>query len=133
MKYTIYDSTSQEITGIIDTNDTNHIAHFDYLEGVYDGATNYIVDGEATTRPLLTSVISINDTTFVADGTSSIEITSLPECVVAIINLDEPDYPAFNEVIDDGDLELTTLIEGTYQIVINCFPYQQYIIEVEAT
>ena len=132
MQYTIYDGTTGLILGIIDTSDTEHLSGYDgYLEGVYDGNTYYIVDGTAVLRAELMSVASINKTTFTADGTDSVVISSLPDCIVAIVTTDT-DYTTFNERVSDGELVITTTIEGTYILTIDCFPYQQYIVELEA-
>ena len=132
MEYTIYDSTNGLITGNIQTNDANQVAHLNYIEGTHDGSIYYVVDGVLTERPLLSSIITVSDTSFKADGTDEISITNLPDCVIAINNLDEPDYPIFNEEITDGEIIFNTTMEGLYNIQIDCFPYQQYITEVEA-
>ena len=133
MKYTIYDSENGMITGIIDTQDDSHLQSYDgYIQGEIDGNEYYISDGTAVERPELTSVASWDKTTFTADGTDSATITGLPECVVAIVNLDDPYYPTFNDEITDGDLSLSTLTEGTYQVTIDCFPYKKYVVELEA-
>jgi hypothetical protein len=152
MKYTIYDSTSGMINGIVDIGDSTDVSHLillNYIEGEYNGNTYYIQDGTAVVRPLLTDIINIDSTSVpiydgtsfigydstavIADGTSLIIISGLPNCVVTIIYRTRPDFiPVFNDFVTDGDIQFSALYPGKYTVFIECFPYQQYVIDLEA-
>jgi hypothetical protein len=104
------------------------------VEGEYNGDENYIVDGSITPRPLLSSVITIDKAVFVADGIDQIIITNLPiPCIVTIINTNNNRFPIFNDEVSTGKIILTTKEPGVYRLIVDCFPYRQYITEIEAT
>lgn len=130
-KYTTYDLTTGEILGTVTTATENHLKEKNYISGDYDGAINYIVNGEIVVRPLLDPIIIINKHKFEADGLDEIIISSLPNCVIVVNNLDEPNYKAFNNEITDSELTIVSSMPGIYRVCIDCFPYKQYIVDLE--
>ena len=131
-KYTTYNITTGEIEGCMSTNSLENLTYYDYIIGEYDGTTNYIIDEEVVERPLLTSIATFDKTTFNADGEDSATISGVPECVVVVQNLDDTFYPMYNDEITDGVLSVSTTASGTYKVTIECFPYQKYVVELEA-
>jgi hypothetical protein len=131
---TIYDQATGAIMGTVSCPYDIHLKNYTYVDGQHSGNENYVVDGKVISRPSLSTVIMIDKTVFAADGEDSVTINNLPNpCVVSVVNLDNNRCPIFNDEVTDGKLILTTKESGVYRITVNCFPYQQYTAEIEAT
>ncbi|HEV7284126.1 MAG TPA: hypothetical protein VGN75_04645 [Kaistia sp.] len=84
----------------------------------------YIVDGEPVARPV--APIAINRTEIPADKRSKVKITGLP--VPCVVHIDgEP------VSVEDGLLDLTAEMPGTYWVVFDQFPYMPWSAEIAAT
>lgn len=77
-----------------------------YLEGDFDGAEYYSVDGQATARPA--SPVTLSDLT----------LQGVPEGSTLWINGESYDA--------EGDVELEFPLPGTYRLRVECWPYKDW-------
>ena len=82
----------------------------DLVEGSWDGATYYILDGEVTERPA--SPVT----------RSGLTLSDVPEGSTLYINGEG--YAV------EGEVELDFPLPGTYQLRVECFPYLDWTDEV---
>lgn len=96
-------------------------------DGVFDGDTHYLVNGEPTARPTQSSVIDVTEIV-VSDGDQA-TITDMPDPCVA--NVTGPTgYQSVD--VEGGTLQFSAAIPGTYTIQIVSFPYLQMEFTVNA-
>jgi hypothetical protein len=106
----------------------------DLIDGAWNGETYYVVSGTITPRPQLPALPS---TGIPADGETAYAISGLPAQTFVSIGMlldefglpvpkaDPHKYP-FSGLVDDGALEWTSTIPGTYAVSVQPpFPYQR--------
>lgn len=84
-----------------------------FVEGVFDSNTHYVLDGVATIRPSI-------DYTVIADPYT---ISGLP--IPCTATIDKVPYE-----ITDGDIEITFDLSGNHVVQLEAFPYLSVTIEV---
>ena len=77
-----------------------------YVEGDFDSATHYILNGQPTERPA--SPVSLSDLT----------LQGVPEGSTLWINGESYDA--------EGDVELEFPLQGTYRLRVECWPYKDW-------
>lgn len=117
--YTRYASRTGRILDVVvipaDAYDYNSTLLY---EGVVDGETHYIVDGEPTQRPA--QATTIDKTEVLADGTDVVTITEIPSGSTLSITGPVTVSP---QQIDDGSAELVFDVPGDYTVRVECFPW----------
>jgi len=78
--------------------------------------------------PRLEAPISIDKTSIIADGIDTAILTGLPNPTKIVVgdNL-------FTVIVEDGSLELTFDLPGTYQIHVDPFPFQYQEVQIVAS
>lgn len=99
----------------------------------YDDELFYAPAGVVTARPAFPSTLS--PLTIDADGVDAATITSVPVYTFVRITSDSLntgvlDIDALE--IDDGTLEISTTAVGVFTLTFTNFPYQTYVVELEA-
>lgn len=93
----------------------------DYIEGQADSKTQYIVNGGIASRPSMEitypASVAISETAL---------ITGIPEGATLI-------YPDGEVVVNDGVVEWSSLVTGTFQFSIELFPYISESFSIEVT
>ncbi|WP_086931614.1 hypothetical protein [Agarilytica rhodophyticola] len=92
-----------------------------YIEGLVDHKTQYVLDGVITLRP-----------------TMQIEVTGSSAVNSPILFSNVPDncqltHPGGTSIINDGVVEWETMEPGTYVFEFNVFPYLKEVITLEIT
>lgn len=116
--FTIYDTASGKIAWIGEASPDFGEAdvpagHAVLLGSALDETLFYVPGGEATPRPIL----SFDKTTIVADGVDAATL-ELPGTFTAEIDGSEV-------VTCEDELKFVSDMTGTYEIVVNHFPYQR--------
>lgn len=134
MKHTVYDTSSGEILGWVDCDDSDLQANIDNLaagEGLlqdvpYQDPDEYyynLVDS-VVARPEITA--TANKTSISADNTDEFLLTGLP--TTCTVTVDDTDY-----VVTDGEFGFATDLAGMYTVSVKQFPYIAKSWEVTAT
>jgi len=87
-----------------------------------------------TPTPRQTQSCVANKTTFTANGTDFVSIS--PVEAGALVTITPPTgvgiEPIPTQAINDGVLEITTTVAGTYKVVISKFPKQDFVVNLNA-
>lgn len=89
-------------------------------QGNADPATEWVVDGQLASRPVL--AIAVSSTDVRANGVDEIVVKGVP--AGAGIRVRGP-VPA-DGVADGSDIHLTFALPGRYAVIITLFPYQDW-------
>ncbi|CAM3843938.1 hypothetical protein [Parendozoicomonas haliclonae] len=120
---TVYNEKTGQIEGVISSSDMDGLyaqrrEGFAVCLGEFDNGEKYIKAGEVLDRP--TMGISIQKPTTVGED---LVISGVPDNTLVF-------YPGGQAVIDDGVLEWTSEIPGTFRLTLTNFPYKEQIISV---
>lgn len=117
--YTRYASRTGRILDVVvipdDAYDYNSTLLYD---GIVDGETHYIVDGEPIPRPA--QATAIDKTEVMADGADVVTITGIPSG--ATLSVSGP-VTVSPQQVDDGAAELAFDVPGDYTVRVECFPW----------
>jgi len=128
--YTQYAARTGEILGVLTLPD--RIEEFDrhnvlLLDGATDGATQYIVNGVPTARPVQSS--AADKQSIKADGSDTATITGIP--VPCAVHIDGP-VVMQDIAVPDGSLTFTALVPGAYRIRVEAFPFLPWEVIINA-
>lgn len=87
-----------------------------YVAGAFKHADHYVVAGDAVPRPENPATLDVP--TIAADGVDVATVSGIPTGTLATI--DGPTIAAIP--VDDGSLELTADVPGTYTVRLESFP-----------
>jgi hypothetical protein len=95
-----------------------------YIEGHYHWDEYYMRNGTPTLRPELPA--TIDRTNLTADGIDTATITNLPNPSTVTVNRQ-------SVTVEDGTLELTFDLPGSYVVKVESFPYLPWEVAIHAT
>lgn len=105
----------------------NISAHHDFVEGVFDAETQYVVDGVIVERP--TSQAIENKSHINADGADQYVVSNInPESEIRLLG------PVTDLWIEQSStVNLTVNVPGIYRIIVNQFPMQDFVSSFNAS
>jgi hypothetical protein len=115
--------TSNEVAESVTRPNTGLLRDENLIEG--HNYYYHLINEEITTRPDNTA--TIDQTTMSADGVDTTTISNLPNPSIVHFN-DEGDYD-----VTDGTFEFTVDTVGSYEIIIESFPYKPITFTVVAS
>lgn len=117
--FVVYDMTGRIVRfGSVQESELDRVASGpgeSYLEGIGDQRTQYIVGGVITARP--TFNVSFDNGTVAEGGT--VTISNIPVGTVARVEGE-------TMVVNDGTLAITLPYAGTYRVILQNFPNQDW-------
>jgi len=130
--YEVYDNTSGEILKEVVCAEIQAQYQYDtsanenmlQVEDQINPELYYILSGVLTSRPLM--AISLNKSNIAADGVEQAIISSIPIGTVCYL-------PNGIEECNDGVIEFSTDMAGTYRITLENFPYKKEEVTVYAS
>jgi hypothetical protein len=125
VKITIYDTTTGQIKRNVSCDSTmvtiQLLENEDYISDFYDSEDYYVPSGVLTARPAAPTISTLSIT---ANGTQTANISSVPTSAELSI-VTPPECENIADVITDGSVALSSVIEGTHNVFIQKFPYKE--------
>lgn len=132
MNYSRYIKTSGQIDALYDfpneeAMQLNVTENRDFVDGVWDKETYYVENGEAVARPA--SAATANKSSILADGLDEYIVSNIVPG--STVRLDGPISDQWTE--QTSSVAITINVPGVYRVVIDQFPTQDFVSDINAS
>lgn len=128
--WTLFDKQGRILMSVkyseMNYNDSTYNQGRNVIEGTSDPYLDYVDIGNKTIKKRPKMSLTIDKTSILANGSDAVTIKGIPDNAIARVGTHEV-------TITDGTLTFTTDMPGEYTICLECFPYLEEEVTINAT